>query len=205
MPNIIDLRKPKLAPEKEPLEIKRTKERPVFKAIEKPETKPEIKQEIKEETPKAKTESIEWQVPAQATSKKGYLFGFSALLLIGAFGLIFFKIDMLLATLLILAVMVIVLNSTKKPEELKILINPLGVAINDTERQYKEFKSFWIEYSATGVKELSLESKKWYLPYLKILLGDQNPIEIRNLLIKFLPEKEHEKSLLEEIIRKTGI
>ena len=205
MPNIIDLRKPKLTHVEEPPKIKGVVERPVLKAIEKPETKPKIKQEIKEETPKAKTESIEWRVPAQAMSKKGYLLGFSALLLIGAFGLIFFKIDMLLAALLILAVIVTILNSIKKPEELKVSINPLGVAIDETERQYKEFKSFWIEYSVTGVKELSLESKKWYLPYLKISLDNQNPIEIRNLLIKFLPEKEHEKSLLEEIIRKTGI
>lgn len=205
MPNIIDLRKQKVTPVEEPPEIKKVAERPILKTVEKPEAKPEIKQEPVKTPDKAEIKNIEWHVIPRAINKKGWLFGFSFMLFAGAFCLIFFKVDILLAALLALAAVVIILNSIKKPEELKISIDHLGVNINETERQYKEFKSFWIEYSATDIKELSLESKKWYLPYLKIPLSDQDPIEIRNLLMQFLPEKEHEKSLLEEIIRKTGI
>jgi len=70
---------------------------------------------------------------------------------------------------------------------------------------YKELKSFWIDYNPNGSKELSLETRKWYLPYIKISIEEENPVGLRSFMIDFVPEKMHEPSLIDFISRKIGL
>ena len=106
---------------------------------------------------------------------------------------------------LILSSLVLLLYSKQKPTTSKITVNQSGVSVGDEVYYYKDLKSFWIEYNPGGSKELSLESAKWYMPYVKVMLNNQNPVEVRSLVINFLPEKEHENSLVDHIGRKLGL
>ena len=110
-----------------------------------------------------------------------------------------------MAIFLILASLVLILYSKKLPEISKISISQNGVAIGDKIYFYKDLRSFWIHYDPGEVKELSLELRKWHMPYLKILIEKENPVAIRSFLIKFLKEKEHENSLIDIISRKIGL
>ena len=89
--------------------------------------------------------------------------------------------------------------------EVREVANELGISIDNQPYSYKELKSFWIEYALGDIKELSLESKKWYLPYIKISIENQNPMELRAMLSNFLPEKEHEVSLIDLFAQKLGM
>ncbi len=82
----------------------------------------------------------------------------------------------------------------------------MGIKTNDFLHRYGELKSFWIEYDPTlGIKELSLQTKKWYLPYVKIPIDEQNPVQLRLILLEFLPEVEHKDTLVEILARKLGL
>lgn len=141
-----------------------------------------------------------------ANPKKKYLlFALAAGLLIGAGVMIFFHKNTLTAILMIVSAMVLILYANKKPTKSQVAINELGITIDNRPFTYKELKSFWIEYAPGNVKELSLESKKWYLPYTKISIENQNPIELRTMLVNFLPEKEHEISLIDIVGKKLGL
>ena len=61
----------------------------------------------------------------------------------------------------------------------------------------------WFTYSMSLVlgepplfKELSIESKKMFMPYLRAPLGDNRPDEIREALSKFLPEEKQQESFI---------
>ena len=127
-----------------------------------------------------------------------------AALLAGAIALLIFRYDTLTSLFLILSSLVLILYGKQKPTMSKITVDQSGVGIDDGKHYYKELKSFWIEYNPGGTKELSLESVKWYMPYIKVMLNEQNPIELRSLIINFLPEKEHETSLVDHVGRKLG-
>lgn len=101
---------------------------------------------------------------------------------------------------------VILLNINRKPENGNFEITPADVQINGTHHRYSEIKSFWIEYDPElGIKELSLQLKKWYMPYIKVPVEDQNPVQLRYILLEFLPEVEHKDSIVEILSRKLGI
>ena len=151
-------------------------------------------------------EYISWQAPSKHHAvNKRYLMIVISVLLLGAVGVYIFKQDIIMAIFLILASIVIMLYSTKKPELKNIVIDISGVRIGEDGFIYKELQSFWIDYNPGFDKELSLESKRWYLPYVTISLENQNPIEVRSWLMNFLPEKEHEKSVIDILFKKIGL
>jgi len=96
----------------------------------------------------------------------------------------------------------IVTYTLKKPREVRISITPRGVNTGYTLYEFDNLKSFWIFYDPPEVKELSLRSKKILMPYVKIPLGDKNPVKIREMLIQYLPEKKQEESLIESLARR---
>lgn len=149
---------------------------------------------------------ISWEAPSfYYNPQKRYLSLVIVALLAGAVALIIFRYDTLTSVFLILSSLVLLLYSKQKPTISRITVGQSGILVDDIMYYYKDLKSFWIEYNPGGPKELSLESAKWYMPYVKVLLNDQNPIELRSLIVNFLPEKEHENALVDHIGRRLGL
>jgi len=102
--------------------------------------------------------------------------------------------------------LMILIKAGKKPGVVEFEVNPLGVKVGERLYGFREIKSFWIEYEpALGIKELSLQLKKWYYTYVKIPIYDQNPVQLRLILLSFLPEIEHKDTLAEILSRKLGL
>lgn len=155
---------------------------------------------------KRKELEIFWKAPSfYYNPQKKYLSLIVIALLAGAAALLIFKYDTLTSIFLILSSLVLLLYSKQKPIISKIIVDQSGISVDGVTHYYKDLKSFWIEYNPGGSKELSLESAKWYMPYIKVLLNGQNPVEVRSLMVNFLPEKEHENSLVDYIGRKLGL
>jgi len=149
---------------------------------------------------------FQWEAPSfYYNPQKKYLVLTVIILIVGASILLFYGGDILLAIFLLLSSLVLVLYANKKPVISKVSVDQNGVSVNDHAYYYEDLKSFWINYIPNGPKEISLESKKWYLPHVKISLEKENPIEIRSFMIKFIPEKIHEQSLADYVAQKLGI
>ena len=149
---------------------------------------------------------ISWEAPSFYFSPQKRYFALVVIALaISGGAILFLRHDTLTAIFLLLASLVLILYSNKRPEISKVIVNQNGIAIGDRLYYYKELKSFWIHYNPGEIKELSLESRKWYMLYVKVLIEKENPLIIRSFLINFLPEKEHENSLIDIISRKIGL
>lgn len=196
MSRTVDLRKKGQKEEvsvvrKEPLVEKKTKEyAPVLATTPIPE----------------KSKKIEWEAPSfYYNPQKRYSVLVVIALLAGAGAMLFYRLDALMAIFLILSSLVLILYINRKPTISKIVVSHAGVTIDDQAYYYKELRSFWLDYSPHGPKELSLEARKWYMPYVKVSIENQNPVEIRSLMINFIAEKEHERSLIDLISKKIGL
>ncbi len=149
---------------------------------------------------------LSWEAPSfYFNPQKKYLALLVIALALGGGAMLFFSKDRLTAIFMLLSSSVLVLYSNKKPEVSKIRIDQAGITIGDVLYYYKDLKSFWIHYDPGNIKELSIESRRWYLPYVKVSIENKNPLIIRSLLVNFLAEKEHEHSLVDIIARKIGL
>ncbi|KKT27994.1 MAG: hypothetical protein UW43_C0007G0011 [Candidatus Yanofskybacteria bacterium GW2011_GWA1_44_21] len=153
--------------------------------------------------PKKYETSISWTVEERANFRKSFLF--SIFLIVFGIVLFFLINNILFSIVLTLGGIVLILSNTKKENKINICINTLGVEINERMYTYAKIKSFWIDYIPGRTGELSLEIKKWYMPYLRISLDSTNPLEIRHLMIEYVPEKKHEPSTVDIILKRLGM
>jgi len=149
-------------------------------------------------------ENIQWSAPEfehYQKSKSWFLItgGIAAVLLLWA---IFTK-SFLFALLIALGYFTIAIYAAKRPKQIQLAITPKGIKIEKSLYEFENLRSFWIFYDPPEIRELSLRSKKSIMPYIKIPLGEQNPVEVRQILIKYLPEKKHRESLIDNLARQT--
>ena len=110
---------------------------------------------------------------------------------------------------IIIAAFVVYIYAVKEPRKIKFSISGKGIQIDNRIFPFEDLRSFWIFYrpaSPAGgppeIKELSVRSKKMFIPYIKLPLGNQNPAEIRKLLLRFIPERKHNESVVDTWARR---
>jgi len=96
------------------------------------------------------------------------------------------------------------IHSNQKPKIFRFQITYDGILIGRELYSYENIQSFWIFYEPPNTKILSLHIKGSLLPYIHVPLGEEDPVQIRQILMRFVPEKKQEHSLvdvLERILR----
>lgn len=195
----LDIESPKPQPQPAITEVAKEKVEPVV-----PQAEPVTKEFPKEEI---KTGAMSWSGPIREhhPRMRNVVILVLFLFVVGALVQIFQK-NIITAVFFGLLGVTILIHARKVPEVVDFEIGASGVKVKDRTYNYRDLKSFWIEYEPElGIRELSLQSKKWYTMYVKIPLGEQSPVQIRSLLVDFLPEVEHEDTLADTFSRKFGL
>ncbi len=96
--------------------------------------------------------------------------------------------DFLFSLIIILGGIIIYLQSHQSPNQVDFQIAELGVLLGSRFYPYKELRDFYIIYNPPEVKTLFLQHSSIFRPLLRISLADENPVEIRQTLRKFLTE-----------------
>lgn len=138
------------------------------------------------------------------TDKKLVLVVGLVFILIGVLFL-FWQKSVITAVFFFVTVAVMWLTAFKSKKPLRWELSAFGLTVDSFPYRYQDLHSFWIEYQPGYCKELSIRSKKWYHPYIKLPLGQENPLKIREFLLQYLPEERHEDTLVELISRKLGV
>ena len=84
-------------------------------------------------------------------------------------------------------------------------IHPHGIFAGERFYHYHDLDSFWIHYHPEGYHELSLCTGKLLNHYVKIPLKGQDPFQVRDALMMYLPEERHEEGLEDWLRRKLGL
>jgi hypothetical protein len=101
----------------------------------------------------------------------------------------------------LLAGFAVALYASRKPRKIWFSLNPRGVQIADRIYPYENLDSFWIHYDPPFKKNLTLTPKKLFMPRISLPFEDTDPNAIREYLLKFLKEKQHEESATETLMR----
>lgn len=109
--------------------------------------------------------------------------------------------NFLFGALILVSGFAIILFGVRKPQKVEFSITGRGVQIGKKLYPYEFLESFWIHYEPPLKKEISLMSKKTFMPYIRIPLGDTDPNTARELLIKFIKEKEQQEPFADTIMK----
>jgi len=131
-----------------------------------------------------------WTVPEYMAHERPRIWYITASV-IGFFLMIycFFTSNFLFAVIIIMAALIIIINDGQHPTNVKIAITEEGVVIGRSFYEYEELKNFAIVNKPNyQIKNLYFERKSAISQRLSIPLINNDPQEIKNTLIKRLPE-----------------
>ncbi|MEK7582957.1 MAG: hypothetical protein AAB483_00940 [Patescibacteria group bacterium] len=131
---------------------------------------------------------------------------FAALLAVAAVLIAIFQQDVTTVILFALLAIMTVVHVRRPVPLVEIEVSPLRLNVGDHSYRYEQIKSFWVHYEPEyDIRELSLHLKKWHHPYVKIQIEDQDPVQIRAILLEFIPEEEHEETFIHTLTRRLGL
>lgn len=119
----------------------------------------------------------------------------TVLIILGIFARSYFFI-----ILVVLASLMLFVYAHKEPRKISCTVSTKGIKVGNKFFDYKNLKSFWV-FDKTSFKELSLETSWKLNQFIRIPLGDADIKAIKNILKGFLPEKEHEEFITEQLAK----
>lgn len=135
-------------------------------------------------------EIASWQVPEYEKHERTKLWYITTIVIALALLLFaFFTKNFLFAVIIITAGFITILHDGREPDLIKITVTNEGIIVGRKFYDYDEIKDFSIVYKPSqGIKNLYCEFKSAVKPRLSIPLFDMNPLQIREHLLKYLPE-----------------
>ena len=109
----------------------------------------------------------------------------------------------LFAIIVVLGGAIIYIQDTASADQVPFAITTRGIKIGNAEHVYNEIGKFWIIYDPPEVKKLYFSFKGSFSPSVMIPLSNQNPLKIRDILLRFLEEdlEKEEEPLSETLAR----
>ncbi|MDO8559793.1 MAG: hypothetical protein Q7S23_02015 [bacterium] len=147
---------------------------------------------------------VQWQCDdgtQQPRSHRWYVIAGVVAVLLIAYGV--WMGDFLFSGLLVLFGLTYGLMRRQPSKTMSFAITDNGVAAGRTFYSYQELKRFWIIYQPPEVKNLYLEFRNPFKPYLPLPLGSQNPVTARHALLDYLSEdlRREDEPVLDQISR----
>ena len=131
----------------------------------------------------------QWTIQEYAQHQRGvrwYIIMITAGLLFVVYGLM--SNNFLFSLIIILAGIILFIQSHQAPPQVLFQITELGVVIGRKFYNFSELKNFFIVYQPPEVKNLFFQTSNMVHPILSIPLLDENPVAVRETLLEFIDE-----------------
>lgn len=93
----------------------------------------------------------------------------------------------------------------QEPAMMRYRIMVDGVALNNTLYHYEDLDSFNVIYEPGETKTAIFRSQRRFAPFLHMEIGDADPVQIRDILLEFLPEDQTlQEPLVDILARRLG-
>ena len=147
---------------------------------------------------------IYWDAPEHFhTEKNNDWYWAVGIITITAVVLCFIFNDVIFGLLIIVSAFTLVVHATKKPRIIHCEINDRGVVVNDILYPFLNLESFWIDAEDAPPKVL-IKSHKTFMPFISIFIEDVDPEKVRDILLNYIAETEHNEPLSQKLLERLG-
>ncbi len=130
-----------------------------------------------------------WEFPEFIQhSRSGTWFTVMSILLVGMLAYSYLSKNLLFAIILVLFVIIYFIIERRGPVVIQFAITEDGLLINDKFIEYAELDEFYIIYYPPDIKNLYFQPRNRFKEKIVVPLEDQNPMAIRQTLLKYLAE-----------------
>ena len=136
----------------------------------------------------------QWLIKSKVDHQRGMLWYIvMTSLAIALFVYSIFTANFLFAIMIILVIFIVILRDYMPTKDINFIITNRGLIVGEKFMAYKDISEFYIIYEPPTIKKLYF-NPKGIRPEFSIELYDNNPIEIREYLLKVLREDLEKES-----------
>ena len=148
---------------------------------------------------------ISWDAPERHVAEKNSdwywavgIISFTAAALAFMFGQVIFGI------LIVVSAVALTLYASITPRVLHVEINDRGIIVDNTLYPFLHLESFWIDPHYFPSK-IILKSQKTFMPFMHVHIDENiDPEEVRQILLNYIAETEHEEPLSVKLMERLG-
>lgn len=124
-------------------------------------------------------------------SKKWYLV--AGLVAAGLLAYAILAGNYIFGVIIILVALIYFLYDIHESPKVRFAITPAGVRMGRKFIRHRDIAHFWIVYKPGQVAALYLRPARWTIPQLSIPLEGQDPLQVREILLQYVPENLNEE------------
>jgi hypothetical protein len=153
------------------------------------------------------SETLSWTAQSHIQPKRSPIwYLFFALVSLGLLAYAIYTRSPLTLITFFLIIVVLLIVSVQPSAEIQYKITKTGITAGHVIYPFKVIKTFWIVYNPPQVKTLNFETSAYINNKITLQLGKQDPVELKQVLGRYLPEDlDKEESLSETLARKLKI
>lgn len=103
----------------------------------------------------------------------------------------------------LVAAVALVIHASHPPRIIYHEINDRGIIAHDRFFPFLSLESFWIPHDELPPK-IILKSRKLMMPYIIIFIEEVDPEEIREIMLKYIAETEHNEHFIHKLLERLG-
>lgn len=155
-----------------------------------------------EEEKVKETVLVGWKAPEfELYARSWVYYSVLGVLLIAVIGYAIYTQDWFVIAIFVILAGFMVWYQKKVPQEKTYRITQLGLYEDNKFYQYNEIFSYWFLIDG-NYKALNIIFAKKYLPQMTILLGTTDPVKVRAVLSKYIPEEgTRTETILDRLVR----
>ncbi len=143
-----------------------------------------------------------WQAPEFETYERDRRWEmYLALVLAAIVAYAVFTNSPIMAITFILIGVVAYIYMNKEARILDFMVTSDGVVAGKELYPFENIKSFWIFYEPDGKKVISLHTRSYLPPYVHIPIHEEDPVELREILLQYVPEIKQEEGVIDTLER----
>ncbi len=112
--------------------------------------------------------------------------------------------DGLFAIFVLLATITLLMFSIKQPKWVDVAIDRRGFTVGNDTYPFATLNEFWVDISEKNNEKIILKSKRVIMPLIIIPIEEHHHLDVREFLLKYLPEKELHEPLAQKIMERLG-
>ncbi|MFZ2188581.1 MAG: hypothetical protein WAV73_03410 [Candidatus Moraniibacteriota bacterium] len=154
----------------------------------------------------SKDSHLSWSAPEfDMIEQNKKRLSYAALVLLAIIIYATFTNNPIMAIVFVLIGIVAYMYLNKEPRILNFQIVPEGILAGKEIYEFENIRSFWIFYDPEYKKVISLHIKSYLTPFVHIPINKEDPVEIRRILLEYIPEIKQEHNAVEILERFLGI
>lgn len=147
---------------------------------------------------------ITWPVPEFVKHERNiYWYLLAGLATLGLLAYAIFTYNFFLLVIVILTAIILFVYHKQEPALVKFAITDNGLLVGQKFYPHKTISQFWVIYEKGQNKAVYFDFKGIVRPHLEVPLADQDPLTVREILLKYLEEDldREEEPLLDALAR----